>query len=103
MEMFLPLEPAKPGIVSQTLPMSDAEMESYSGTYSNENTVEIVLKNHKLFLREGNSELPITKLKEHVFSVRPPGTSQPQIFVLVAGPNGRIEFLHRAGRALRRV
>jgi len=103
MEMLLPLEPAPPRTLSQSLPMTDAEMESYSGTYSNENVVQLVLKDHQLFLREGNNELPIRKLKERVFAVGPPGMSQPQIFVLVPGANGRIEFMHRAGRALKRV
>jgi CubicO group peptidase (beta-lactamase class C family) len=103
MEMMLPLEPAPPRTLTQALPMSDEEMASYLGTYINENTVEIVLKDRQLFLREGNSELPIKKLKEHVFSVGWPGVSPPQIFALVAGASGRIEFLHRAGRALRRA
>ena len=98
MEMMLPLEPAPPRTLTQSLPMTDAEMASYLGTYSNENTVEIVLRDHHLFLREGKSELPIRKLKERVFSA-----GQSQIFALVAGANGRIEFLHRAGRALRRI
>ena len=102
MERMLPLEPAQPKTSTQALPMSDEEMASYFGTYTNENTVEIVLKDHKLFLREGKSEWPITKLKEHVFSAGLPGEPQ-QIFALVAGASGRIEFLHRAGRALRRV
>ena len=96
-EMMLPLEPAPPKTIIQTLPMSDEEMASYSGTYSNENTVEIVFKDHQLFLREGKSELPVRKLSEHVFS------AGQQIFALVAGASGRIEFLHRAGRALRRT
>jgi hypothetical protein len=95
--MSLPLEPAPPKTIFQTLPMSDEEMASYSGTYSNENTVEIVFKDHQLFLREGKSELPVRKLREHVFS------AGQQIFALVAGASGRIEFLHRAGRALRRT
>jgi len=102
MELMLPLAPALPKTPTQTLTMTDDEMSSYLGTYSNENTVEIVLQDRKLFLREGKSELPITKLKEHVFSAGAPGTPQ-QIFELVEGEGGRIEFLHRAGRALRRV
>ena len=97
MELMLPLEPAPQTTAIKAMPMSDEEMASYVGTYSNENTVEIVLKDHQLFLREGKSELRIRKLKEHVFS------AEPQIFSLVAGANGRIEFLHRAGRALRRT
>src|SRR5690349_5425226 len=84
LELMLPLEPAPPSTPTPVLPMSDEEMASYLGTYSNENTVEIVLKDHQLFLREGKSELPIRKLKEHVFSVGLLGTSQPQIFALVA-------------------
>ena len=98
MELMLPLEPAPPKKLTQAIPMSDEEMASYLGTYINENTVEIVLKDHQLVLREGKSELPVRKLSEHVFSA-----GQSQTFALVAGPSGRVEFLHRAGRALRRT
>lgn len=103
MEMMLPLEQAPPRTGTQTVAMSNEEMQSYLGTYSNEDTVEIVLKNHQLFLRERNIELSITKIKEHVFSAGAPGALQPQIFTLVAGASGQIEFFHRAGRALRKV
>ena len=103
MEMMLPLEPASSQTLSQSLPMSDVEMQSYLGTYSNENVVELVLKDHHLFLREGNNELPIRKLKANVFAAGPPSMSHPQIFVLIPDGHGRIEFLHRAGRALRRT
>jgi CubicO group peptidase (beta-lactamase class C family) len=103
MELMLPLEPAPPKTLTQALPMSDEEMSSYLGTYSNENTVEIVLKDHQLFLREGKSELPVRKLRDQVFSAGSPGMSQSQTFALVTGASGRIEFLHRAGRALRRT
>jgi hypothetical protein len=102
MEIMLPLEPAPPRTQTQALAMRDDEMASYVGTYSNENTVEIFLKDHRLFLREGKIELPLTKVKEHVFSAGWTG-SPPQIIVLVPNASGRIEFLHRAGRALRRA
>jgi len=103
MELILPLVPAPPRTLTQAMPMSDDEMQSYVGTYSNEDTVEIVLKNRQLFLRERNAEMPITKIKERVFAAGAPGASQAQTFSLVTGANGQIEFLHRAGRALRKV
>jgi CubicO group peptidase (beta-lactamase class C family) len=103
MELMLPLGPAPPRTLTQALPMSDDEMSSYVGNYSNEDSVEIVLRDHRLFLKERNSEMPVTKIKEHVFALGSVNVSQPQTFALVAGPSGRIEFLHRAGRALRRM
>jgi len=103
MELMLPLGPAPPRRLTQALPMSDEEMNSYLGTYSNEDNVDIILRDHRLFLRERNSEMPVTKIKEHVFALGSLNVSQPQTFALVAGPSGRIEFLHRAGRALRRM
>jgi hypothetical protein len=103
MELMLPLGPAPPRTLTQALRMSDEEMNSYVGNYSNEDNVEIVLRDHRLFLRERNSEMAVTKIKEHVFALGSLNASQPQTFALVAGPSGRIEFLHRAGRALRRM
>ena len=103
MELLLPLGASSPRALVQALPMSEEEMNSYLGTYSNEDNVEIVLRDHRLFLRERNSEMPVTKIKEHVFAAGPVNVAQPQTFALVAGPSGRIEFLHRAGRALRRM
>jgi CubicO group peptidase (beta-lactamase class C family) len=103
MELLLSLGPAPSRTLTQALPMSDEEMSSYLGKYSNEDNVEIVLRDHHLFLRERNSETPVTKIKEHVFATGPVNVSQPQTFALVAGPSGRIEFLHRFGRALKRM
>ena len=103
MELMLPLGPAPPRTLTQALPMTDEEMNAYTGTYSNEDNVEIVLRDHRLFLRERNSEMPVTKIAEHVFAVGPVTVSQPQTFAFVADANGRIQFLHRAGRALRRM
>ena len=103
MELALPLGPVTPRTLTQAMPMSDEEMNSYVGTYNNEDNVEIVLRDHRLFFRERNSEMPVTKINEHVFAVGPVNGSQPQTFAFVTGVNGRIEFLHRAGRALRRM
>ena len=102
MEMMLPLGPSPPRPVTQALTMSDEEMTSYVGTYSNEDNVELVLKDHRLFLREHGSDMPVTKLQEHVFAAGWP-SPQSQIFTLVPDAGGRIEFLHRAGRALKRT
>lgn len=102
MELMLPLGPAPSRTVTQVLPMSDEEMSSYLGTYSNEDNVELVLKDHQLFLRERGSEMPVTKLQEHVFAAGWP-SPQAQVFTLLPGAGGRIEFLHRFGRALKRI
>jgi CubicO group peptidase (beta-lactamase class C family) len=102
MEMMLPLGPAPPRTVTQALPMSDEEMSSYLGTYSNEDSVELVLKDHRLFLRERGSEMPVTKLQEHVFAAGSP-SPQAQVFTLLSDASGRIEFLHRFGRALKKI
>jgi CubicO group peptidase (beta-lactamase class C family) len=102
MELMLPLQPAPPTRLKNPLPMSASEMASYLGTYANEDVVEILSKGSRLFLRERGVELPVTKWGAELFSVRPNPTSQLQVFALIKGADGKVRYLHRAGRALKK-
>ena len=103
LELMLPLGPssAAPSFHSQM--MTDAEMARYVGTYANENTAEIQLRNGRLFLKEGNLSMPILKIGQLQFAVTIPGTSQTQTFVLLAAPDGTVKYLHRFGRAMKKL
>jgi len=103
LELMLPLEPnrAVPSFRSQM--MSDAEMAKYAGTYANESTAEIRLTNGRLFLKEGNLVMPITKIGNLQFAVTIPGTSQTQTFVILTAADGTVEYLHRFGRAMKKL
>ena len=113
MRMFLG-PPGKPDtIASESLPMTQAEMTGYVGTYENEEVMTLFLKNGTLFIRDDTppgrlgsltdgAELPVTKVGENRFSISPVGTSTPTLFTFIAGHKGRTEYLHIGSRALKR-
>ncbi|MCA1617680.1 MAG: serine hydrolase, partial [Acidobacteria bacterium] len=114
MQMFLG-PPGKPEIIaSESLPMEQAEMTGYVGTYENERVMTLFLKDGRLFIRDdtppamtmgsltGGAELPVTKIGENRFSLSPVGASGPTRFTLITGHKGKIEYLHIGGRALKR-
>jgi CubicO group peptidase (beta-lactamase class C family) len=103
LSLMLPLKPVERRGRTLPLTMSRAEMSSYLGTYVNENVVEILLKDEKLWLKENDALQPITKIGEAHFNASVPGSDFTQEFFLVNGTNGKVEFLHRAGRALRKL
>lgn len=81
--------------------MTYAEMARYAGVYGNQaNRVEIVSKDGKLWFKGVGRETEITKTGDMHFST----TGQPSAeFALVAGANGKAEFLHLSGRTLSRI
>lgn len=103
LELMLPLGPSSAAPPFHSQMMTDAEMAKYVGTYANENTAEIQLTNGHLFLKENNLSMPIIKVGQLQFAVTIPGTSQTQTFVLLAAPDGTVEYLHRFGRAMKKL
>ncbi|HZS47909.1 MAG TPA: serine hydrolase [Blastocatellia bacterium] len=96
------------------MPLAESEASNYVGTYSNERTIQLLIQDGKLFLREQavpvlgsvtggyNTALPVTKIGDHFFSITPNGAAQPTVFALIAGDDGKAEFMHIGGRALKR-
>jgi CubicO group peptidase (beta-lactamase class C family) len=103
MELLLPLQPAQRSAQRIALPMSQAEMNGYVGTYKNEDVLELLTKEGKLWLKDRDAMLPVTKSGERYFYVGEPGSDVVQEFSLVQGAGGKIEYLHRAGRALKKM
>jgi CubicO group peptidase (beta-lactamase class C family) len=75
------------------IPMTVDEMRRYVGTYANRWSMDLFVKDGRLFLRRFDAELPVTKVGENRFSTQPEGLPQPQEFVLVPGADGRPEVL----------
>ncbi len=100
MELLLPLapevrEPAK------DIPMSEAEMARYVGVYVQQpQRFELFIKDGKLYGKQGNTEGAVKKIGEWRFSIAMSGGSQE--FALVAGANGRAEYLSIGLRAAKR-
>ncbi|HLF83556.1 MAG TPA: serine hydrolase domain-containing protein, partial [Blastocatellia bacterium] len=90
MELMLPLKSKEAEKPKQELPMTAAEMANYAGKYGQrEISVEILLKDGKLFLKQGPSERPIRKIGENRFAA--PGATATLEFALVRGPDGMAE------------
>lgn len=104
MEMMLPLK-AKIAITPKTaLPMSEAEMTTYTGKYvhSAGRTIELVAGNGNLYWKRGEQLLPLNKVGDFRFLIPSPDPNELEEFVLVTGANNKVEFLHMDGRAYRK-
>jgi CubicO group peptidase (beta-lactamase class C family) len=104
MELMLPLKPKEDDKPKQELPMTAAEMASYAGKYGQRDvSFEILLKDGKLFLKQGPSEMPIRKIGETRFAAEAPSNATPMEFTLVPGADGKAEYVHAGLRAARRI
>ena len=91
MELMLPLKPEESVQPKPELSMTPAEMANYIGQYGQrEIIVEILLKNGKLVLKQGQSERMIRKIGENRFAAGASGSTTE--FVLVPGADGKTEF-----------
>ena len=103
MELMLPLKPKPSESPKQDLSMTAAEMTRYVGKYGQrEVSVEIVLKDGTLFLKQGANERPIHKIGENRFAAGTPGATTTE-FVLVTAGDGKAEFFQGGLRAARRL
>ena len=110
MQMFIPARTQTAMPTAQPQPLTESEASNYVGTYSNERTIQLFLKDGKLLMREeavpvlgsvtgGYSvDLPVTKVGDHYFSIVPTGATLPTVFALIAGSDGKAEFMHIGGR-----
>lgn len=104
MELLLPLKPKEVDKPQQELPMTAEEMSNYVGRYGQrEVIVEILLKDGKLFLKQGQSERPIRKIGENRFAATSAADSRGMEFALVSGADGRAEYFQGGLRAARRM
>ncbi len=104
MELMLPLKPKEDDKSKQELPMTAAEISSYAGKYGQRDvSFEILLKDGKLFLKQGPNEMRIRKIGENRFSAASPDNSRPMEFALVSGADGKAEYFHTGLRAAKRI
>jgi CubicO group peptidase (beta-lactamase class C family) len=84
----------------ERLPSTQEELQRYAGVYSNgETTVRLVLRDGKLM---GPLDAEINKVGEHRFRGKTSAIGTEAEFFFVPGPGGRIEYLHRGARALKK-
>ena len=104
MELLLPLEPKTDEAPKPPLPMRPAEVQKYVGVYVNgEGRLEVLLKDGKLFLKQGARQTEVNKIGPSRFSFKVRESGRPPEFSLLPGPDGSICYLHLGGRAHRRT
>jgi len=103
MELMLPLKPA-PAQNKIDLPMSVSEMNKCVGKYGQRDaTAEILVRDGKLVLKIGGSELPVRKIGDNRFAAGPSATNQTVEFALVPDSSGKIEYFQSGLRSQKRI
>ena len=104
MELMLPLKPKEAAKPQQELPMTAEEMANYAGRYGQRDVIaEILLKDGKLFLKQGPNERPIRKIGENRFAASAPAASSAVEFALVPGADGKAAYFQGGLRSAKRV
>ncbi len=105
LEMFLNLKPKEEFKAKTALPMSEAEMKKYVGTYSQPNrwNSEVFIKDGKLFIKEFNQELEMRKIGENRFSFQFPNAPRPLEINIQPAENGKSGFLHQYVWAFKKI
>jgi CubicO group peptidase (beta-lactamase class C family)/imidazolonepropionase-like amidohydrolase len=98
MELALSLTAPEPETAPKPQPLSEAELRSYTGTYSHApRTWEVFMKEGKLYLRHEGAEQSLTNVGQHTFSY---GARQ---LVFVPGADGDAQHLFMGLYAARKV
>lgn len=105
-EAFQKLAPEPAELAPQ--PWTAEDLQRFAGTYKNGNLVfEVLAKDGGLVLNTGDEDLRVTKLNDHLLSLKH-GNPSLAVSILAVdlpvtfGPDGRPKYLHFVGRALRR-
>ena len=99
MELALQLKPRVERNI-RTLPVSEDEMKSFTGTYSHAPQVwEVFIKDKKLFLKFDGTETPLTRIGENKFAAG----SEGEEIAFVRGADGRAEYLFNGLYSARRT
>ena len=105
LEMFLNLKPKEEFKAKSALPMTEAEMKKYVGTYSQPNrwNSEVFIKDGKLFIKQFNQELELRKIGENRFSFQFPNAPRPLEIFIQPAENGTDGFLHQYVWAFKKI
>ena len=102
-ELLVQLEPKKSPLPPETKEMIPSEMSEYVGVYNNGgDPVEIFIRDGRLFLRTGKSELQLSKIGERRFMMQEPGATAPDQLVMLPDKSGRIAYIQVGSSALKR-
>ena len=101
MEMLLPLKPKTAEKERPPVQMSTDEMSRYTGVFKNPpQQWEIFVREGKLFLKQEDAVMPLTKTGDYRFTIGEPGAGE---LLLIADAGGRVEYLFTDLYAARKV
>jgi len=105
LELALKLAPKETPPEKRAQPMTAAEMAAYTGTYTQPNrfNVEIFLKKGKLFIREFNQEMLLSKTGENRFIFQSPGGSRTEEIYIQPSTPGKPGFVHQYVLAFKKI
>lgn len=106
LEIMLPLAPKPPE--PEPLKFTERELEEYVGRYAQDANrrppieFELVRAGEGLALKQGQAQLPLTKIGNDLFTIKLPRFTAPLRMKIVRGTDGRVAYLHNRLRALKR-
>jgi CubicO group peptidase (beta-lactamase class C family) len=105
MEMMLRLAPKEELRPQTSQPMSESEMREYVGVYEQPNRfrIEVMIKENKLFLKEFNNEMALTKIGENRFAFQFPGADRSTEVFIRIGRDGKPAFIHQYVWAFKKI
>jgi CubicO group peptidase (beta-lactamase class C family) len=102
-ELLVPMPPRKSPPPPETKEMSLGEMSEYVGTYNNGgDPVEIFIREGKLFIRVGKTELQLSKIGDRRLMMKEPGAATPDELVMLPDKSGKIAYIQVGSGALKR-
>ncbi|MGH9842388.1 MAG: serine hydrolase domain-containing protein [Blastocatellia bacterium] len=102
-ELLLRLEAKKTVTPPETKEMTLAEMSEYAGVYNNGGEpVKIFIRENRLFLQTGKTELQLSKIGDRRLMMKEPGASAPDELVMLPDKSGRIAYIQVGSGALKR-
>jgi CubicO group peptidase (beta-lactamase class C family) len=106
LELNVKLEPLKDAPKAKpALPLTEAEMQKLVGVYAQPNRfkIEVFVRDGKLFIKEFNQEMPLTKIGENRFSFQFPNAKQPLEIYIEPSANGKSGFVHQYVWAFKKI
>ena len=105
MELMLPLAPKQEPQLKTPQPMDEVEMKKYAGIYNQPKRwkIEVLVKEGKLFIKQFNREMPLSKIGENRFSFQFPAPNTTQEIEFKIGKDGKPILLHQYVWAFKRT
>jgi hypothetical protein len=88
-----------------TQPLTASELRDVPGRYAQraDDAIELIARSGALFVKSGAQELAMRKVAAWRYEVSSTADGQPSTLIVAPGHDGKPLYLHRGGRAFKRV